>query len=258
MSSSQHLKTLCRLCILSILTACLWLFSGKAYQNTAQFDEQIQVTINQLQPENGVPPVEIRCDSAHLNAPNSLQGFSCTLKNNTDKNITAVNLTYSILLDTNGIAGKDTHSLTIETLVHPDFAETSHPIAPGTEQTVRSIGKVSYDNSSIKGIEVGIDYVEFKEGAAIGPNLTGSKIITDMREGARKYKGWVTQKYVHQGKSISAVASLLQTDQPLPNASGELVFKNSDEENGARAYRTRLRKIRDTKGSAAMEKYLQK
>lgn len=258
MSNSQYLKTLFRLCILSILTACLWLFSSKAYQNGTQFDEQITVTVHQLQLENGARPVELKCESAHLNAPNSLQGFSCTLKNNTAKDITAANLTYSISLNTGGVAGKDTHSLTIETLVHPDFKELNHPLTPGEEQTIASIGKASYENSIINGVEVGIDYVEFKDGTAIGPNFIGSKIIADMREGARKYKIWITQKYIHQGKSKSVIASLLQADQPLANPSEELIFKNSDEENGARAYRTRLRKIHKSQGEDAVDKYLQR
>lgn len=258
MFNSQPLKTLFRLCILFILTACLWIFSGNAYQNATQFDEQIAVTINQLQLENGFHPIDIQCKPIHLSAPNRSEGFSCSLKNNTDKNITAVNLIYSILLNDNGTVGKDTHSLTIETLVHPDFSETNQPIAPGTEQTIGSIGRVSYEDAVIIGVEVGIDYVEFKDGASLGSDKTGSKIIADMREGARKYKNWLTQKYIKEGRSVSAVIPMLQNDQPLPNTLEELTFKNPDEENGARAYRTRLRKIRETRGSAGVEQYLRR
>lgn len=253
---SQKHRVLFRLCTLCILIICLWLFSGAYSQNLTQSEKQITTTLHPLQSENGTSPVEIRCEADPLLMPSRFEGFSCVLKNNTNKNITAANLTYSVLFDSNGTTGKDTHSLTILALTHPDFRELYQPIAPRTERIIRSAGKVSYEAAVIKGLEVGVDYVEFEDGTALGPNQTGSAILVDMREGAKKYKKWLAQEHIKQAKSVSPCISLLQSDQPLPNVSGEFEFKNSDEKNGAKAYRTRLKKICDTQGAAEAEKYL--
>lgn len=258
MPSPIYFRTLSRLCILCILGICLWIFVTKANPNAKQYDSHINVTAKQLPKENGVYPVEIRCEAVPLAAPNAWNGFSCKLKNNTSKKITATNFTYSIIFaDADGVIKKDTHSLIFETLIDPDFPENNNSIAPGAEEVIGPMGKVSYENDVIKGIEVGVDYVEFEDGTTSGANKNGFKNIVDMRQGVRKYRDWLIKRYKELGNSVNNISALLDKDQPLPNLSGELQFKNSFEENGARAYQTRLRKIRDN-GGEGLAKYLEK
>ncbi|HEV3471299.1 MAG TPA: hypothetical protein VG148_18385 [Pyrinomonadaceae bacterium] len=52
-------------------------------QNNKQTEGlQVPVVVKQLPSENGLIPVELRCGMAHLSAPNTLEKFSCVVKNN--------------------------------------------------------------------------------------------------------------------------------------------------------------------------------
>ena len=62
---------------------------------------QLPITVKQLQPENN-DNVELLCGTASITPPNILNGFECTLKNNTHKSITAANIIYSTVLQEAG------------------------------------------------------------------------------------------------------------------------------------------------------------
>src|ERR671921_1946464 len=64
---------------------------------TAQGEEiQLPVIVYQMEAENGEAPVTLQCGAASVTAPDTLNGFSCTLINNTDKNIVAATAAYTI------------------------------------------------------------------------------------------------------------------------------------------------------------------
>lgn len=217
--------------------------------------EQILVAARQLESINGVIPVELLCGPARLTSHDRLENFSCILRNNTNKNLLAANVAYSIIFETGGKEAMDTRLHTIETFIHPDFYEINKPILPGGESTIEPPGPMLYANSFIKRVEVRVEYVEFEDETTLGHNEKGAQIIAKIREGAAKYKNWLTQKYLEKGRSGKAIIPLLQTDQPLPN---ELGLKDADEQQGARAYRNRLRRIHATRGAVQVEKYLNK
>ena len=110
-----------RLVILAFLSVTLWIVYARPVR-TQQDDRSIPITITG-QPEavNGIVPIEIKCGPAHLSAPNSLDRFNCSLKNNSAQSVTAANVVYSVILDT--IAGTTTqaYNRTFDALVHPDF-----------------------------------------------------------------------------------------------------------------------------------------
>lgn len=216
-------------------------------------DLQLPIVAKQLPSENGVIPVELKCGTAHLIPPGRLEEFSCILKNNTNKNILATNVAYSVIFESDGKEAADTRFHTIDTFVHPDFYEANKSIQPGGESIIGPPGPSFYADSVIKRIEISVEYVEFEDKTTLGPNEKGAQIIADIREGAAKYRNWLAQKYDENGRSTKAITTLLQQDQPLPN---ELGFKNSYQEQGARAYRTRLRHIQETLGAAQIERYL--
>lgn len=251
----QPLKLFVRLFLLSSLITCFRLLPTAFTESRVNQDKRnITVAITQLELQNGTPPLEVRCTSAELDAANQLAGFSCTLRNNTTKDITGVSLSYSILLDTSGGKVKDTHSWVIESLIHPDFQETYSPIAPGTE-TIMNAASMSFGDAIPRVIELNVDYVEFGDGGTLGPNLEGSKIIADMRYGASQYKQWLAREYIKRGKSESALASLVQTDdQALPDDL-KVLQSNANQEQGARAYRILLRKLLVRKGPTELKKH---
>jgi hypothetical protein len=215
-------------------------------------DVQLPVKAQQIQSEGEVTPVELWCGTVSVTTSSTLNDLSCTLKNNTDRNIVGANLAYSIVYEQAGKELKDTRFHTLVTSIQPDFYEKAKSISSGGVLVIKLFGSLTYENSIIKGVELYIDYIEFEDGTSLGPNENGSRIIKDFRDGASEYKNWLTEKY--KSKSMDELIQLLQSDQPFP----ELKFKNSHQEQGAAFYRKRLRKILETRGRAEVEKHLSK
>lgn len=215
---------------------------------------QLPVIAKQLPAENGVIPVELQCGKAQLTAPSELKTFSCVVKNNTNKNIIALSAAYTVIFENNGKEYPDTGFLTIETFIHPDFykAHIHKAIPPGGERVLQPAGPTDYEANVIKGVKLEIDYVEFEDKTTLGPNENGSRIITGIREGAAKYKEWLVQKYIENGRSISAVVSLLQASD-VPNEFG---FKDTNHRQGVKIYRNHIRDVYKAHGAAELEKYL--
>ncbi len=260
MLSSPALTTLLRLCILCFFIFSLWFFSSRATSqifnipSAQQTQSQIPVVVSQMQSQNGVPPVELNCDPAELSAPNSLERLRCVIKNNTNKKIIAVTIKTSILLHREGKSSLDSSFLTLQAFVHPDFYEEHRDnlISPGGEMPVEDAA-VSYDDAVITGLRTWIDYVEFADNTVMGINQAGSRILTDIRTGATKYKNWLAQKYHRSGKSLDAIAPLLEKNQPLP---AEIGIQNGDQQQGAILYRNYARKTHENKGADALLKHL--
>lgn len=261
MPISPNFKTHLRLYILCALIAFLWLFSGNANstisksQDTQQFEKSLRVVTDQLQPDNGVIPVELRCEEAELSAPNALEKLSCVIKNNTNKYIAAATINISFHTEKEGKQSLDSSYLTIETFGHPDFREEHRDnlIPPSGERPFQDL-PTSYDNALIKGVTVRIDYIEFADSnTRLGPNRAGSRIIANIREGAEKYKNWLVKKYNESGKSIDSITPLLEVNQPLP---AELGIQNGDQQQGVIFYRNYARKTFKTKGAKGLSKRL--
>lgn len=251
MSSSWNFKIPFKLCTVCILIACLWYFSGQArpnskgLQDSSQNESRMVITVDQMSSDDGMVPVELRCDNAILSAPNTLKTFTCRLRNNTAKNVVAANVTYSVVLDDNGVESLDARMHTLDARVHADFYEASKSITPGAERLIEPPGPSAYGNATIKGIKATVDYVEFDDNAKLGGNKKAEEIINDVREGAAKYKEWLSKRYTEHGKSLAAILPLLESDQALPTE-----FESSRLEQGARAYRARLRHVYETRGAA--------
>lgn len=245
-------KILFRLLVLTSLTLCLWAFSGVAGK-VRQADRYVPVAVTgQLEPWGYVFPAEIRCETARITAANEVS-FDCRLKNNTAKSITAANTINAIVLEKEGRLTKDEYSLTIVTIMSTSSERMGRPIAPGEERSLGQSGPLSYTHDVVKGVEVRIDYVEFDDGTALGPDSGGSKIIRETREGAAKFRDWISRKYVQNRKSVKHIVPLLQKDQPVPS---ELEFKSAHQEGGAKTFRNFLRKVYEDRGAAEVEKHI--
>lgn len=236
---------------IAISTAALKARSNQTNRQVG--DSQIPVVTHQLSAENGIIPVELRCENAELSAPSALKKLSCVIKNNTNKYIAAASINISITIEKEGKTSTDSSFLTIDTFVHPDFRSEheNNFIPPKGERPFQDL-PTSYDNALIKGVEIGVDYVEFAGNSTAGPDRSGSRIINNIREGAAKYKQWLIQKYNQNGKSINAIAPLLEKDQPIPYESG---IQNGDQQQGAKFYRDYARKTYKTKGAEGLIKH---
>ena len=256
----KAMKPLVRICILGVLVSCLWLLPKDISRSQVnQSEKEVAVTVTQLAPQNGLVPVEVRCFSRRV-IPKPIDGFSCNVKNNTTKNVLGITLNYSILLEdrNTGKTNSDTHTLTMNALIHPDFRETQKPISPGEEAPVSS-PNIAYESSVlINAIEVITDYVEFDDGTSLGPNQYGSKVMAGLREGAAMYKDWLVSQYLKKEKSIPDTVSLLQSEQPLPSNIANLRFDKGNHVQGAKNYRILLRKLLEAKGTGELEKVLRK
>ena len=83
--------------VAAFATSALQRRTNGSYENSNQ-SLQLPVTVKQLQPENN-HNVELLCGTASVTPPNILNGFECTLKNNTQKGITAANIIYATVLE---------------------------------------------------------------------------------------------------------------------------------------------------------------
>lgn len=230
---------------------------AQGQQESQQRDNfQVPVTANQMPTEKKIIPVEIRCENAQLSKRDTIEKIPCVVVNNTHKYITATTLNSSVIVETGGQTSGDSDFLSLDPLAHPDFREErkGYLIAPGEEIPVPFL-TTSYDGGVIKAVIVQIDYVEFADRTALGPNRAGSRIIADIRDGAAKYKDWLTEKYNRSGKSTRALTSLLEKGQPLPAEIEEL---NSHQQEGAHIYRNYARKTFETKGAEGLVKHLNK
>lgn len=245
-------KLVYRLLILAALSLCLWSVSART-RNSQPQDEFIPVTITErLEAKNGLIPADLRCGMARLSAPNQLEEFRCVLKNNTQANITAANSVYTIVYEQKGSLFRDSFSSVSEAFVHKDFKGTNKLIEPGNETSFGPPGPISYADSVIKSVEIAIDYVEFEDGSTLGPDKQGSRIIKAMRAGAERYRQWLKVR-TQSGNYIETISSVIETNQTLPS---ELRFTDPSEEQGANAYRSRLRKLYQNRGPAEVKKLL--
>lgn len=213
---------------------------------------QLPVTVYQMEAENGETPVTLQCEAASVTTPDTLNGFSCTLINNAEKNIVAVIAAYTIEYEQSGRTYREVRSHLAATFVHPDFAKDAKSIPLGGGLSIKPGGSFKFEGTVIKGVEVQVDYVEFGDGSSVGPNKEGAKAVKDLREGASRYKNWLVGKY--RRGSIDTVIQSLQADPSL----SELGLTNGYLEQGANLYRKRLQKIEKTRGRAEVQRYLSK
>jgi hypothetical protein len=223
---------------------------------TQGVDEKIPVAVTQLPLDNGVIPVELRCHATHRDAADELRTLACVVKNNANKRIIALALEYTALIRRpDGGESSDSGFLTQDALIDPSLRESeAHKFIPlGGERTIQRAEPLGHENASVKRIEVVVDYVEFEDHTVAGPDVKGSKLIAQVREGAARYKGWLKRKYTELGGSVSAVLPLLQNTSGLP---AELNLDEAMLAVGAEAYRKKVRDLYHSRGSRELKKHL--
>jgi peptidoglycan hydrolase CwlO-like protein len=87
----------------------------------SQFPKEIPVTVNKLKVSEGVGTVNFTCENATLATQNSLNKVTCNIINNTNKNITAFVVNFSIDTEVDNTSSPIDGSITAEMLFDQSF-----------------------------------------------------------------------------------------------------------------------------------------
>ena len=214
---------------------------------------EIPVVIKPMKVGNDTVPVEIQCEPVFITRPDTLDRFTCTLINKTNKGIGASSVRYSVVVDSNGKEERVGRFDTAVPLIHPDLLEAKKPIEPGGTLFVMPVGPISEPNSVIKWLELEPMYLEFSDGTTAGIGGDAAELIAKVRDGAVRYKSSLRQEYLNKGKSTQAILPLLQDGDRFG-----LETLNGAQLLAAKAYRKFLREKYEKEGIEAVNKILEK
>lgn len=210
----------------------------------------IKVVVNPLPAKDSVIPIEIVQPVVVSSAPNKLDDLTYTLRNDSGKAVIALAIIRTISYEESGKVY--THSVysTMDVAFHPDVGGKA--FLPGSQMSMEAAGPVGFDDAVvIKEITLTIDYVSYADQTSHGSGGEGERRIKAMREGARRYKGWLAQEYLRAGKSLVTILPVIQA----PTIPEELKL-DSDQQMGADRYRLQLLTTLQKKGAADVESYL--
>lgn len=221
-------------------------------------EKPILVEAEQLPLQDGIIPVEVRCESARLTAPGRMERFSCMAINHTKKRITALSSVLTVITEASaGVESRNTSLLYGDSYVHPDIKEVRHlkSTAPGESHTIQTGGPMTFEDEIIVRVELRIDYVEFDDGTAIGPDSEGAQVVRSVREGAAKFKRWLVKKYAANKSDADLIVPLLrQPDIPPESQIGD----DKNLRQGASIYRNLLLGVYERHGWAELKRLLDK
>jgi len=254
MQKTTNIRIVLRLIILGVLAISLWQVAGRTpAQEFSPSQRKISVDTRQLQPDNGVIPVELKCRQAELSAPDTLEDVPCVIRNNTGRPVKAVGVTKSVTKEKDGVTSTVSSSIVLDAFVHPDISAErgARLIPPGQE--VNAGGLPGSYGGMVKGVSLAVDYVEFDDGTDLGPGAASfRKKIADIRSGAAKYKRWLTQQFIRHAKDDSELAPLLERE-PSPEETG---VENDNEAEGASLYKNFALQVKGGKGVHALAERL--
>jgi hypothetical protein len=245
---------------MSLALVCIVVVAWRAPRASKAITPQspIKIIINQLPAVNGVIPVEIvgakiTDEVGEDQQPSPLGSLTFGVRNNTAKPMNAVVIKVEAeLIRSDGKTTESARWFTLNQAIHPDIVahHGQRPIAPGQ---VFSPGPESITLqpplTGVKSFTFTTDYADFADGSAVGPNLMGTERVVRAREGAAQYKAWLVGQWLQSGRSATATAALLRTQQGPPLAGGE--------QSGAFRYRKHLSDAYDMHGAAVFTQYLE-
>lgn len=178
--------------------------------------------------------IEAKCQAK----PRSLESCSCQIRNGSDKDVTALAITWTVTWSNGHI---DKWYQRMDTLVR----EGLRPVSPNREISLQSSGSVfATGDESIKQVQVSVDYVEFSDKSSLGSDASGaSRHIALTRQGGKVYKDWLARVYQEQGQDL-VIAKLLGDEFPE-------ALKDSPAKEGAMIYKMWLLDVYKKQGSAA-------
>lgn len=221
-----------------------------------QDEAQLPVKVTQLPLENGVIPIELRCQDAQLSKPNKLEMVSCFAINNTNRDIISIVVDFNISHQINNKFSSLSGAITVETLINPDlFEERKHSFIKPKEEALVTLMPTTFDDDYlIKEVFMQIDYVEFDDKSTAGPNKTGAQTVSEIRDGASKYRNIITQKYKENGKSKDTIIGILENRELLTKeALGNLTAPQLQ---GAKVFQKFIKNVYEAKGREGVDRIL--
>ena len=217
-----------------------------------------KVLLRQLEKDNGVIPLEIiNPEVSFKEDPGKIGNINFVVRNNSNKNVVAFCLAYTVRTELNGSQSGQTFIHTVARLVDKDLmglVGNAKPIIPGEEVPVTDTGETSYDNAAkVLGVDATLDYVEFDDGSSLGTNTKGGSLVGKIRNGYDRYKRAVFLKLSQSTDSEAAVEQILSGEML-----NKLEFKSNEERSGAKLYRSQLIRIRDQDGAARIVNVVKK
>ena len=138
----------------------------------------IKVVINQPPATDGVVPIEIIQPIVFSSAPNKLDDFTYTLRNNSNKPIKAVAVVRTLNYEEGGKVYAHSVYSTMDTAFHADFG--GKPFLPGSQMPMESAGPLSFDDGVIiKEITLTLEYASYDDQTAYGPGGEGERRIKE-------------------------------------------------------------------------------
>lgn len=230
--------------------ALAWRINPKASPRVQEAKKrEVKVLVKQLETKANGIPVEIIQETATSSAPNLLDDVTFVLKNNSGKPISAVAVTRKVLYRENGkLYGNSRYSM-VDFSFHPDMADAK-PFMPNTQFPMEASGPMDFgEGTIIESVKLRIEYVQYVGAAPYGAGTEGEQRINSQRNGAKKYKEYLTKTFSEAGQSLVTVVPLLE-EQSYP----EELKLSQDENLGADRYRRYLLKTLRTKGAVEVEK----
>ncbi len=223
---------------------------AQGQENIGFQQREILVVIKPLKVGDQIIPLEIQCEPLFITRPDTLERFSCTLINRTNKSIRAYGYIHSIIFDSNGKETRSDIISTANTYIHPDLSDAKKLIEYGEKGHFSSVS-TTIRGAVIKKLELEPVYIEFSDGTSAGTHGKSAELIANVRAGARRYKNYLRQEYRNRGRSVQAILPLLEKDVPLG-----LEKMSFAQKAGAKAYRRFLRNEHKKGGNAAIKRVI--
>jgi hypothetical protein len=246
----MRFKVVTSLTLIALLVGVALAWRGTTRGLQSREPSNIKVMINQLPARNGVIPIEIIQPTIVSSAPHKLEDLTYILRNNSGKAVIAIALIKTISYEEGGKVYAQSRYSTMDAAFHSDVG--GKPFLHGSQRTMESAGPLSFDEGVvIKEITLTVEYASYADQTVYGSGGEGERRINAMRQGARRYKGWLVQEYSRAGKTLATILPVIET----PSIPEELKL-DSDQTMGADRYRLQLLKTLKTKGAADVESYL--
>lgn len=246
----MRFKFVSSLALIALLVGVALAWHRTSRRLQAREPSNIKVVINQLPEQGGVIPIEIIQPTIVSSAPNKLDDLTYILRNNSGKAVVAIALIKTISYEEGGKVYAQSRYSTSDAAFHSDMG--GRPFLPGSQTSMEAAGPLRFDEGVvIKEITLSVEYASFADQTAYGSGGEGERRINAMREGARRYKGWLAQEYSRAGKSLATILPVIENHH-IP----EELKLDADQTMGADRYRLQLLTTLRTKGAADVEGYL--
>ena len=243
-------KVVTSIALIAILIGVALAWRSTSTGSQSRDSSPIKVIVNQLPTKDGVAPIEIIQPTVVSTAPNKLDDLTYTLRNNSGKAVIALVVIRTIGYEESGKVYAHSVYSTMDSAFHPDMG--GKPFLPGSQMSMEAAGPVGFDEEVvIKEITLTIEYAFYADHTTYGAGGEGERRINAMREGARRYKSWLSQEYSRGGKSLTTILPVIQTPS-IPEA----LNLDPNQKMGADRYRLNLLNTLQKKGAAKVENYL--